>query len=321
MNLSLDFLDRCSAESGFQVAALEKVARLGEFARAVAAHPLLGEALLLKGGTALHLGFGAPVRLSVDLDYNYVQHANREEMLADRPTIQKAVSDLSSRLGYHVQESSPEFSGTKFYLAYRSATDQTDRIEVDLNYLFRVPFSGTEKRSLWQPATLDRPIVQTVGISELLIGKLLAFLDRCAVRDVWDVSSLPDSLLAIANSQTFRRLFIAFAVTLPHPLHTYTLSRIEKLVTPKAISNQLLPLLMTRGPIDLTSLLSSAWKNIESLLNPDDIEKEYLSSLDLGDLQPALLFPDDPSLAKLVQEHPAIQWKLRNVREFLGKRH
>ena len=32
MNLSLEFLDRCSAETGFQVAALEKVVRIGEIA-------------------------------------------------------------------------------------------------------------------------------------------------------------------------------------------------------------------------------------------------------------------------------------------------
>jgi len=84
MSPSLEYLERCSAETGYQVSALEKVVRLGEMAADIARHPLLGEALALKGGTALNLCFGPPGRLSVDLDYNYIAHIEREKMLAAR---------------------------------------------------------------------------------------------------------------------------------------------------------------------------------------------------------------------------------------------
>jgi predicted nucleotidyltransferase component of viral defense system len=83
MNPSLEYLERCAAETGFQIIPLEKVVRLGEVAADVSRHPLLGEALALKGGTALNLCFGAPQRLSVDLDFNYIAHLERERMLAD----------------------------------------------------------------------------------------------------------------------------------------------------------------------------------------------------------------------------------------------
>lgn len=36
MNLSIEFLERCSAETGFQMAALEKVTRIGEMAGNIA---------------------------------------------------------------------------------------------------------------------------------------------------------------------------------------------------------------------------------------------------------------------------------------------
>jgi predicted nucleotidyltransferase component of viral defense system len=72
MSPSLEYLERCAAETGFQVIAIEKVVRLGELAGDVAGHPVLGEALALKGGSALNLCFGPPQRLSVDLDYNYI---------------------------------------------------------------------------------------------------------------------------------------------------------------------------------------------------------------------------------------------------------
>jgi hypothetical protein len=50
MNPSLEFLERCSGETGYQVSSLEKVVRLGEIAGDIARHPLLGEVLALKGG-------------------------------------------------------------------------------------------------------------------------------------------------------------------------------------------------------------------------------------------------------------------------------
>jgi predicted nucleotidyltransferase component of viral defense system len=68
------------------------------------AHPLLRHALVLKGGTALNLVFGAPQRLSVDLDFNYIAHAERERMLEDRPRMEAALapqehSEIRRRLG------------------------------------------------------------------------------------------------------------------------------------------------------------------------------------------------------------------------------
>lgn len=50
MSVSFQYLERCSAETGFQVDPLEKVVRLGELAANVARHPFLGKVLALKGG-------------------------------------------------------------------------------------------------------------------------------------------------------------------------------------------------------------------------------------------------------------------------------
>jgi hypothetical protein len=45
MSVSLDYLQRCGAETGFQPATLEKVVRLGDLAGDIARQPLLGQAL------------------------------------------------------------------------------------------------------------------------------------------------------------------------------------------------------------------------------------------------------------------------------------
>lgn len=94
MSVSLEYLTSCSAKTGYQVVPLEKAVRLGELAGDMARHPFLGSVLALKGGTALNLCFGPPKRLSMDLDYNYIGQIVREKMLADRPRVEKAVSEI-----------------------------------------------------------------------------------------------------------------------------------------------------------------------------------------------------------------------------------
>ena len=53
-------------------------------------------------------------------------------------------------------------------------------------------YIGGGTPSLWQPGELDRPIVRTVSSQEILMGKLLAYLDRSEAREVWDLAYLPD---------------------------------------------------------------------------------------------------------------------------------
>ena len=72
-----DLISALSAESDFPSGPLEKVIRLGEVAASVARHPLLSRVLALKGGTALNLFSGLPIRLSVDLDFNYIGALDR----------------------------------------------------------------------------------------------------------------------------------------------------------------------------------------------------------------------------------------------------
>lgn len=220
MNVSLEYLKRCAHETGYRIEPLEKVVRLGEMAADLKRHPLLGAVLALKGGTAFNLCFGPPRRLSVDLDYNYVGQLDRAAMLKARPEVEQAVADLARRQGYRVQQSADAFAGRKFYLLYRSVLGPEERIEVDLNFLFRMPIAGTEVRELWQPGELDRPSIRVVSLEEILIGKLLALLDRGAVRDAWDVAYPPPSSTEAFHSIFFRRWFIALASILEHPLTT-----------------------------------------------------------------------------------------------------
>lgn len=319
MSVSQEFLERCAGESGFQIPALEKVVRLGELARNVAIHTTLSRTLVLKGGTALNLCFGPPRRLSVDLDYNYIGHRDRESMLEDRPLVERTVAELAKRSGYRVQLSADTFAGRKLFLVYRSVFGNEDRIEVDLNFLFRVPITRSEARLLWQPGDLDRPHVQVVGTEELLIGKLLALLDRGAARDAWDIAHLADPIIAIMGSETFRPLFITFAGTLDHPLPTYDRGRLGDMITGGSILERLAPVLVRGEGPGALEIVEAAWARVNPFLALSPDEAAYIESIHRGELRLDLLFPNDTAAAERLSEHPAIQWKLRNVRAHLTR--
>jgi hypothetical protein len=320
MSPGFEYLQRCSIETGFQVATLEKVSRLGEMASDITRHPLLGQVLALKGGTALSLCFGFPTRLSVDLDYNYVGHPERERMLADRPQVEEAISTLATRHGYTVQRSADAFAGRKLYLLYRSVLGNYDRIEIDLNFLFRTPIAGTEVVSLWQPGQLDQPRVRIVSLPELLVGKLLALLDRSAVRDVWDITHLPRSAAAVLGSDSFRAWLVGMSAVLEHPLQTYSKDRLERTVTTKALLDQLAPTIIANVAPDLVELVNRTWSMVQQFLRLSTNELEYVAALYRGELRADLLFPEDPAAVGRLANHPAVQWKIRNVREHLARK-
>ena len=282
MSVSLAYLERCPAVTGFPVAGLEKVVLLGEVAREIGAHPLLSRVLLLKGGTALNLAFGPPTRLSVDLDFNYVGELVRERMLVERPRVERALDDLARRAGYRVQRSGTAFAGRKSFLHYRSVLGHEDRIEVDVNFLLRLPLEPPVIGELWQPGALDRPRLALVSNTELIIGKVCALLDRCAARDVWDVAHLPNALADALVGERFRRLLVVLLGTLVHPPDAYSEARLVARITLREVETQLKPMLVSGLAVESERLVRSAWARIAQFLEATDVERAYFDALSRG---------------------------------------
>jgi len=320
MSVSLEYLQLCSAQTGYAIGPLEKVVRLGEIAADVTRHPFLGKVLALKGGTAVNLCFNEPRRLSVDLDFNYIGHLERDKMLTDRPKVEEALEQLAYRKAYRIQKSSDAFAGRKIYLIYQSVTGQNDRIEVDLNFLFRMPVAGTTTQKMWQPGELERPKIRVVSFQEILVGKFLAYLNRSATRDAWDLAYLPILAQEVMTSERFRSWFIALSATLDHPIITYTRDIIEKRITDRAVAEQLAPMLIGQdASFQLSDLIERSWAVISPFMKLRDNEMKYITSIHRGELYPELLFADEPEEGKRVSLHPAILWKLINVRNYLAQ--
>jgi predicted nucleotidyltransferase component of viral defense system len=311
MSPSRERLLDLSAESGFRSDVLEKVLRLGELAGDVSKHPLLSTALALKGGTALNLCFGPPRRLSVDLDFNYVGGSDREQMLRDRPEVERAVQAIAEGRGYRIQRSRDEHAGRKLFLGYMNAAGTGDRIEVDLNFLFRVPLDPAWEAELWQPDG-EAPRIRVVGPAELCAGKLCALLDRALPRDLFDVPQLPAALGSDWPTPRFRRLFHALAGTLDLPLSRYGAERFQR-VTDHRIAAELHPMLRESERPTGADLRREARTLLAPLLASDAAEREFSERLQRGDLCPEILFPDDDETTERLRLHPALRWKAENA--------
>ena len=299
--------------TGFRPETLEKIIRLGEIAGDVARHPLLSRVLVLKGGTAINLCFGEPRRLSVDLDFNYIGNIDKAAMEVERPEVNRALRIIAQGREYRMQQSADQHGGGKIYLGYRSAAGTPDRVEIDVNYLYRLSLGEPQALRLWQPPTVERPVVSVVGPEELTSGKLVAFFDRAAPRDAYDVSQLPSLRIPGWMSPRMRQIFLAMSTVLPHPIHSYGRERLSRLAAPR-VEAELAPMLARAGKIDAAQLAEQAWSTVESLVELSPNEKEFVDLANQGDLEPSLIADDDATFASSLARHPAILWKIDNAR-------
>ncbi|MSS73639.1 MAG: nucleotidyl transferase AbiEii/AbiGii toxin family protein [Candidatus Latescibacteria bacterium] len=305
-------LSRLARQTGYRAETLEKVLRLLALLAEVHRHPFLSRVLILKGGTALNLGFGKPRRLSVDLDFNYIGALEREEMERDRPRVEEALGRIVAAQGYRTQWSRAAHAGRKCFLSYTSARGALDRIEVDLNFLHRLPLLEPLERELWSPEGGEPLRVRLLSLEELYAGKACAMLDRMAPRDLFDMATLPENAPDLPSSSTFRKVFIAVSGSLPHPVHSYGRARTRP-VEANLIREQLHPMLLEGEAPDPEVLVERAWKIMEPLLRLTEAEKAFVDRLQVGELKPELLFPDQPDLAERVGRHPGLLWKAENA--------
>ena len=77
--------------NGFQPRTLDKVERLLDLLEEMQRHPDLKGKFAMHGGTAINLFMLNVPRLSVDIDISYIGALSREEMLAERPFIERGI--------------------------------------------------------------------------------------------------------------------------------------------------------------------------------------------------------------------------------------
>jgi predicted nucleotidyltransferase component of viral defense system len=313
LKYSREYLEERAARTGFRPDTLEKVLRLLRLLDQVTRHPFLGSRLLLKGGTALNLFYAAAPRLSVDLDFNYVGAVDRGQMLRERPEVERAVNQVVMGEDYRVQWGRDEHTGRKLYLTYVSGFGSPDRIEVDLNYLFRVPLAEPERRPAWTPDP-DFPCeARIVSREEVMAGKLLALLDRVAARDLYDVAAFAAAPSAYDLS-VLRCLFVALSGVLPRALSAYDARHLDRF-TQQSMDVELAPMLRSGETPSVEALRARAEVLLGQVLGLSAPEVEYVDRIQWGEFAPELVAANQPELLARLRTHPALLWKIENARK------
>ena len=322
MRLSPERLAAEAEATRFRPDILEKAIRLLGLLEAIQSHPFLRGKLALKGGTALNLFVFDVPRLSVDIDLNYVGAGGRAAMLDERPRIEEAVQAVFSRQDLGVRRIPQDHAGGKWSLRYPTAAGQSGRIDVDINYMYRVPLWPTTMMDSHSLGGWRATGIPVVDIHELAAGKVAALLARRRARDLFD-SRLVLSMRGL-NLQRLRMAFVVYGAMSRRDWRT--VSDQDVAFDPSELSGQLLPALRI-GAVQVpdtvgygNSLVNECRKALDALLPFNDAERAFLDLLlEEGKIDATLLTPDGV-LQERIQAQPLLEWKARNVRRHRGMR-
>lgn len=316
MRLDSTRFPAAAKSTGFDAANLEKVLRLRELLNEFNKHSFLRGKLVLKGGTALNLFYLGLARLSVDIDLNYIANIGRDEMLADRVDIVKAVDQITTGLGYKLQNGVDDHALREWHLIYVNHSGATDRIQVEINFLMRA--CALPPRVLPAAALADSPpcAFLVLATEELFAGKVKAMIDRRHPRDLYDLFRFSQSGLP-HDADILRKLCVLFSSTMDRDFRTYTIARVSDVDT-KEIDRLLYPLLKADDRPQVAAMLSAATPLLTGVLDHKH-EEPYLAAMATGNYRPELLFPKHTDIVERIRLHPALLWKAQNVAEFLAR--
>jgi hypothetical protein len=309
-----------ASSTGFRPEILEKVIHLLNLLNAIQGHPFLKDRLALKGGTALNLFLFDLPRLSVDIDLNYVAAEDRQAMLEERPKVEKALQDVCGREGMAINRMPTDHAGGKWRLRYNSALSDGGNLEVDLNFMFRVPLWPITKSDSVRVGNHQAKVFPVLDLHELAAGKLAALFARHASRDLFDAHRL---LTQTDLDQAKLRLgFVVYGGMNRKDWRTVHVDDIA--YDADELRDQLLPVVRQAalpgdGPHPWAQQLIDECREAVSLVLPlRENERQFLDNLlERGEIHPELL-TDDPAMRDRIAKHPAVQWKAVNVRQHHG---
>jgi predicted nucleotidyltransferase component of viral defense system len=304
--------------TGFRPDMLEKVGLLLQLLDAVRSHPFLKDKLVLKGGTALNLFIFDVPRLSIDIDLNYVGAVDRETMLAERPKVEEALQAVFSREGFMVRRVPAEHAGGKWQLRYPSTGGQGGNLELDVNFMFRIPLWPVKNMDSRQLGIWQAIGIHVVDVHELAAGKLSALMSRRQARDLFDCSNL--FRLDDLDRERLRLAFVVYGAMSRRDWRTVATSDVDFDIAD--LEQRLIPTLRASGVESIRKdhfgrdLVEDCRNFLAGLLPFTDAEMEFLNRvLDKGEIGPELL-TDDEDLQDRIRRHPLLEWKALNVREF-----
>lgn len=263
----------------------------------------------LKGGTAINLFFRDLPRISVDIDLAYLPLKPRNEALDE---IDTELRSLAGEIGRRVTRTTVQEMSSDGQLIRLVVSTSDAVIKIEPNRVFRGSIYPTEERDL-SPAAQRRfeafVRVQSLSAADLYGSKLCAALDRQHPRDLFDVKLLLDNE---GITQEIRKAFVIYLAGCNRPMNELLSPRIKDIKD--VYEEQFVGLSQIDVMLDD---LREIQRGLAGVLVRalDDDEKAFLLSMKRG----------TPEWNRLGIEHleqlPALQWKLLNIRKMSPDKH
>jgi predicted nucleotidyltransferase component of viral defense system len=223
-------------------------------------------------------------------------------MLSDRPKIEQAAQAVFSREGFIDKRAPDDHAGGKWRLSYRSFTGQSSNLEVDLNFMFRLPLWDIRYADSHPLGNFQARNIAVLDLHELAAGKLAALLSRRQARDLFDCHHL--LRLDRLNRERLRTTFVVFGAMNRKDWRTVVVENVA--FEREELARQLFPTLHFQAIreqsafVDYGARLVNECRDALSLVLPfTDAELEFLARLlDKGEIVPELL-TSDPALKDL----------------------
>jgi hypothetical protein len=261
----------------------------------------------LKGGTAINLFLREMPRLSVDIDLTYLPVSDRKTAL-DRIRLQlDVIAETLKRNLPGVKVQRVDGDAPKLLVNQAGA-----RIKVEPSVVIRgslVPPISSELCSAAQETYELFVEIQRLDSPDLYAGKLCAALDRQHPRDLFDVMHLQ---AAGPIPDTIRQAFVAYLAGHRRPI--VELLQPNRKAMDDLFANHFVG--MTKEPVELADLEAARTQLFEwAVTSLSDHERRFLLSIKQGEPDWSLL-PFEG-----LDRWPAIQWKLRNIRQMSSRAH
>lgn len=304
-------MDKAAKKYGFVRDSFEKVLRITKVLEFMNTEEYLKEHFILKGGTAINLTIFNLPRLSVDIDMDYRQNCNSEEIAYARKKASSIIQAYMEFEGYTLGfDSRKSYSLDAFHYKYINAAGNVDMLKIELNYSLRCHLFEGNLRPIITDAFENRAIVNTLNPVEIFASKANALLSRAAARDLYDIDNMIIKGMFAEEQDLLRKSIIFY--------HTISAESIDKefdtsaidMISMLKIRRDLIPMLKDRGKFDLEIRRIRIKEFFSELMKLGDKEKEYLVRFEKKEYRPELLFENEDILDR-IENHPMALWKCR----------
>ena len=292
---------------------LERVLRLIDVLEFINSDILLKDKLALKGGTAINLTFYNYLRLSVDIELDYIGSNDTEQMLIDTDLIAKKLLNYmqESNMQYRNDKSKKTHALDSFVFNYSNMFNATDMIKIEVNYMNRIHLFDYEKRSITLPSKNGNEVL-TLSKIDLFASKTNALIYRTTIRDIYDVYNM------IKNKTIKSNELILFKNSLVFYLLLSSEEKINIKLLFDECKKRMNSFIGKRVPQYLTSTLklnekfdiSGAVEIINQFLNEilDNITENDITFINNFPYISVKLFENN-LIDEKIKNHPMIKWK------------